>query len=67
MEHIRVECAEAGCPGCNLCHLFLCAVCRGAEGSLPSECPGVEMTEEQEAAVYAGAIDFIDGMWMDKA
>jgi len=24
------------------------------------------MTEEQEASVYAGAIDFVDGRWVDK-
>lgn len=50
------------CPVCEggLKH---CRTCGGAEGSLPTECPGVRMTEQQETEVYARELDFIDGAW----
>lgn len=32
--------------------------CGGAEGTLPSECPGREMTMEEEKGVYLGELDF---------
>ena len=35
-----------------------CKVCNGGEGSLPTVCPGREMTPEEEDAVYAGTLDF---------
>jgi hypothetical protein len=35
-----------------------CKVCGGAEGSLPTLCPGRRMTEEEQDAVYAGELDF---------
>ena len=53
-----------GCPsdrGCNICNLFLCAVCGGAEGSLASECPGFKMPADLETAICAGAIDYRNG------
>lgn len=43
--------------------LLHCKICNGAEGSLPTECPGERMTEAQEDAVYAGSLDFVGGMW----
>jgi hypothetical protein len=54
-------------PGsCWICDggLGVCTVCGGAEGSLTIECPGVQMTAEQDEKVYAGAIDFKDGHWI---
>lgn len=53
--------------GCAICDggLALCKVCGGAEGCLPSECPGLAMTTEQIDQVYAGEIDFVDGIWTD--
>lgn len=35
-----------------------CHVCGGAEGSLPTCCPGRQMTAEESEAVYAGQLDF---------
>lgn len=54
------------CPGghwgepCMYCDggLFHCTVCGGAEGSLTEHCCGRRMTNEEEAAVYAGTLDF---------
>lgn len=40
-----------------------CKVCGGAEGSLPTDCPGQLMSEQQEDAVYKGWMDFKDGVW----
>jgi len=61
MKHIKYECRghhEYG--GCQFCDggLFACTICRGMEGSLPTDCPGVKMTQEQQDQVYAGQIDY---------
>ncbi len=44
--------------------LFSCSVCGGAEGSLPTECPGVRMGPYLRERVYAGRYDFRDGRWV---
>lgn len=44
-----------------------CKVCNGGEGSLPSECPGRRMTDDEEADVYAGKRDFRQGQWVRKS
>lgn len=44
--------------------LAYCRVCGGGEGSLPTECPGVRMTLEENQRVYAGALDVVDGQWV---
>jgi hypothetical protein len=48
---------------CQFCDggLFACTVCDGAEGSLPTDCPGTKMTTEQSDAVYAGDLDYREG------
>jgi hypothetical protein len=51
---------------CALCTLFVCAVCRGYEGGLATECPGVVITEKQGDAIYAGTLDFVNGEWREK-
>ena len=55
--------SHASCVVCDggLC---ICKVCNGAEGSLPSECPGQKMTQAEEDAVMRGDVDFIDGRWI---
>lgn len=60
---------EGACPNPGVCQfcdggLALCVVCRGAEGSLPTECPGEPMTKAQEDEVYRGVIDFRNGKWI---
>lgn len=49
--------------GCMFCDggLFSCTVCGGFEGSLPTDCPGVLMTQVQNDLVYEGKIDFRAG------
>jgi len=38
--------------------LGLCRVCGGAEGTLPTDCPGRRMSAEEENAIYNGLLDF---------
>jgi hypothetical protein len=49
--------------GCTICELFICSVCGGAEGSLTTDCPGVKVPYEVGQRVYAGEIDYINGVW----
>jgi hypothetical protein len=58
--HKWYQCARKDCLGCCYCHggLASCVICGGGEGSLPTDCPGERMTDEQEAAVYAGVLDY---------
>lgn len=42
-----------------------CCVCGGAEVSLTRHCPERKLTEGEEIAVMAGALDFIDGKWIN--
>lgn len=46
--------------------LFHCKVCNGAEASLPTECPRLPMSSEQELAVQRGEVDFIGARWVSK-
>jgi hypothetical protein len=41
--------------------LFACTVCGGTEGSLPTDCPLVHMTQQQQDDVYKGTTDYRDG------
>lgn len=59
------DCGEGTCWYCGG-GLAWCATCGGAEGSLPTDCPGEEMSEATEDRVYAGAIDYRDGRgWVE--
>ncbi len=40
-----------------------CKVCGGAEGSLPTHCPGTRMTPLQERGVQDGTAEFMGGKW----
>ena len=63
MKHTFHRCDEDRCNVC-LGDLSLCTVCNGAEASLPTECPGSCMTEQQEADIMSRKIDFVDGAWV---
>lgn len=65
MQHkqvVHIRCQENHCPICEG-GLSLCEICGGAEGSMPTECPGVKMTHAQSDAVYAGTLDYRSGSW----
>lgn len=59
-----------GCPyhprSCHICDggLSNCLVCRGAEASLPTDCPGEAMSDERQVLVQNQTIDFRDGAWV---
>ncbi len=42
-----------------------CQVCEAWEGEVPTDCPGVKMTEEQRFAVLEGELDYrrSEGGW----
>lgn len=63
-EHVehRCECRRTGCMFCDG-GLSACDVCGAFEGATPTHCPGEEMTEAQREEVYAGTLNFRDGMW----
>lgn len=41
--------------------LALCLTCGGAEGAMPTMCPGVRLTAEQLEDIYADKLDFNRG------
>jgi hypothetical protein len=53
---------------CEFCEggLFMCVTCRGAEGSLPRDCPGAPMSEVTQDAIYLGGLDYRGGEWVVK-
>jgi len=66
-EHVLYHCGPY-CEGCFYCEggLSSCTVCGGAEASLPTDCPGIKMTDTQQDAVQAGDLDYRDCIgWMD--
>lgn len=52
---------------CFICEggLADCTTCGGAEGAMPTDCPGAQMTSEQIDAVYAGTLDYRGGQWVE--
>lgn len=48
---------------CQACVLSYCKVCHGAEASLPTECPGRRMSEDEQAWVQSRDLDYYDGKW----
>ncbi len=49
---------------CPICPLAFCEVCKGGEGGLTSDCPGVQIPNRVSDAVYNQQIDFILGSWV---
>ncbi len=48
-------------------NLASCTTCKGAEGSLTTECCGRPITEEEVHRIYeVGDLDFVDGKWRTK-
>ena len=57
---------DCGPYGCNVCNLFICSICGGAEGSLTTDCCGYKVPYVMDKLVYAGAIDFVVDQWVTK-
>ena len=69
MKHTRAVHApdlDCGPYGCNICNLFICESCGGAEGSLTTDCPCYKIPYVMDQLVYAGAIDFVVDQWVTK-
>ena len=51
---------------CQFCEggLASCTVCNCGEGTLPSDCPGESVSGARQDSIYAGLIDYRDGMWV---
>lgn len=56
-KHKFHRCSEFDCYTCDG-GLAFCDVCKGAEVSLPTDCPGAPMQEELQDAVQAGTLDY---------
>ena len=47
-------------PDCNVCSggLGVCERCGGAEASIPTDCPGEPMSQDQQDLVQSGQLDY---------
>lgn len=63
MKHKLYECSSrCDTPYCPYCEggLSFCMTCKCAEGSLPTDCPGEQVTDQTESDIYDRKIDFIE-------
>lgn len=44
--------------------LVACDVCNCAEGTLPTDCPGVLVPERVQTLIHKGVVDFDGGRWV---
>lgn len=56
-EHVRAVHADGHvCDDairfCGVCHLYACSVCGCAEGSLLDDCPGEQLTTDQQEFIH---------------
>jgi hypothetical protein len=51
---------------CNICRggLSYCEICKGAEGGMPIDCPGYQLTAGELNAIGRRERDFKDGQWV---
>lgn len=62
-DHKLHSCKNVDCFTCDQ-GLADCIVCGGAEGSLPTDCPGLKMSAEARQGVYDKKLDFVKGKWV---
>ena len=69
-QHQLAKTCGSGNPDCQcgICEgaLSSCDVCKGAECSLTTECPGIAMIGEVQDAICRGDLDFKDEKWIRK-
>ena len=63
LKHKQAACYNGiggtfGCDNCNACHLAICTVCGGAEGTLTTDCPGVVIGQDIEKKIYDERRDY---------
>lgn len=69
MKHVFIEPKDCNCDkyengqSCMVCDggLAICRVCGLMEGSLTTDCPGVESWSEYSERVYKGELDYREG------
>ena len=65
-DHTFYKC-EQPChkPHCMFCDggLGFCTVCQAGEGTLPQNCPGKSISQEDQDLIYKSTLDFRDGQW----
>ena len=60
-KHRQMKCTDKECTGmCHACTLSCCSVCRGAEGTLTTDCPGVLVSSEVSDMVYNKGLNYTD-------
>ena len=69
MNHKLYETGDDGTPASILDRngevvLTLCKVCRGAEGAMPTDCPGERLTGDQLDEIYSHRLDYKGGEWV---
>lgn len=66
-RHLRATCPEGGsdyrCDDGTCVHvnLFACVTCGGAEGDLPTDCPGEHITWPMRQSIYNGDLNYLRG------
>lgn len=65
-EHCENDDCGGVCPYCPYCTLAVCKICGLYEGSLTTDCPGVDSYTVYSDRIYNCEIDFIDGKWVEK-
>lgn len=68
--HHWVRCRQPKCNGCMYCRggLACCDRCGGAEGDLPTHCPGRRMNAAERIRISEGRLDYDErrGGWIDR-
>ncbi|QDF18743.1 hypothetical protein SEA_SCENTAE_23 [Gordonia phage SCentae] len=68
-DHVELVCTDDHDDGrpCMFCDggLFACSVCGSFEGATTTQCPKRRLTGDESDKVYAGALDYRNGQWLD--
>ena len=63
-HHQIHKCPDPWCWECCV-GVRYCEVCQGGQISLPTDCPGRELTDDELDAVLRGTRDYVAGQWVD--
>jgi hypothetical protein len=58
MKHKQVPCNNGNCDNCLPCHLTICSVCNGGEGTLTTECPGEIQSYDKGLEIFEKNLDY---------